>query len=67
MKLHQLLRLVTHNLPIVLFDISNIKICEVCDKDAIDVDLFDYDVLKLTVGYCNDFCLDAALYITLEK
>ena len=67
MQLHQLLRYVHDNTPIIIFDLKDHQICSVRSKGSIDINLYEYDILDFTVGQSNIKGCNAALYITLEK
>lgn len=67
MQLHQLLRFITINTAIMLFDIQGIEICRVSSKYDINVDFYEYPVLDITCGpsYMNGGL--HSIYITIQK
>ena len=67
MELHQLLRYIHDNTPIILFDLKDREICSVRSKESIDVSLYEYSILDFTIGQSNIKGCNAALYITLQK
>lgn len=67
MQLHQLLRYVHDNTPIIIFDLKDNEICSVRSKEHIDINLYEYDILDFTIGPSNIKGCGSALYITLQK
>lgn len=64
MQLHQLLRYISSGTPILIFDIEGVEICNVYDKEDINVDLYEYIIFE--VGIVNFFG-DTKLTITIQK
>lgn len=67
MQLHQLLRYIHDNTPIIIFDLKDNEICSVRSKERINIDLYEYDILDFTVGESNIRGCGSAIYIILEK
>ena len=67
MQLHQFLRYIHDNNPIILFDVKGKEVCSVRSKDDINIDLYEYPILDIGLGYSNIKGCQAAFYITLEK
>jgi len=69
MKLYQFLRKFQSGVPICIFDIAGICICQVESKQDIPLDLYDYDILDISVGIVEYLMIDkrACQYITIEK
>lgn len=67
MQLHQFLRFCVSGIPIILFDIAGIEICKVYTKEDIHVDLYEYPILELNVGFVDLYHHTYGLMITLQK
>lgn len=67
MQLHQLLRIITSNTFIVLFNMSGEIILRVKTKKDIPVDLYEYDIFLISCGQYVENTLQNSLYIMLQK
>lgn len=67
MQLHQFLRHVKDNVSIMIFNLNDVCICSVRDKGNINIDLYEYDILDISLGPSNITGCNYAIYITLEK
>lgn len=71
MELHQLLRVLDENIPIILFDLNGNKLFATATKKAIHVDFYEYRIYEIKFGnyISNEFwnSIQTGLYITLEK
>lgn len=66
MQLHQLLRIVDSNIPIILFDLDFHILEEVSNKSKLSINYYENDVYKITVSFKNIFSQDT-LCIVLYK
>lgn len=68
MKLHQLLRQLQSANPVCIFDIAGMIICQVKSKEAIPQELYDYDILEISLGLIENVVgKRSCLYITIQK
>lgn len=67
MQLHQLLRFITYGTPILLFDVQGVEICKVASKDDINIDLYEYLILDISVGIVDFRRNLHGMYITIQK
>lgn len=67
MQLHQLLRVVNLNVPIIIFDLQQRRLQSVINKDDININLYEEDVFQITCGPFNEYHDIHALYIMLRK
>lgn len=67
MQLYQLLRYIHLGTPIVIFDIQGIEIIKVRDKTLLPIDLYEYTLLDMCLGYFDENNSKIGLYITIEK
>ena len=67
MLLHQLLRIITKDTPIILFDLSGQSLIKVSGKDAIPVDLYEEEIFVISCGNIDEFSKTSSLYIMLKK
>ena len=67
MPLHQFLRIMNNNTPVVLFDISGSVIIKVSSKQDIPIDLYEYDVFQVSCGTFGGDTSKQAVHIMLEK
>jgi len=67
MKLFQLLMLVHSGCGILLFDINGVEIFRCRDKEAVPIELNEYDVLEISANWRDLKTKESALYITLQK
>lgn len=67
MQLHQFLRFLSFGTPIIIFDIQGIEICKVQSKDEIDLELYEYPVMEISVGAINLYKELHGLFITIQK
>jgi len=67
MPLHQLLRMVNTNVPIILFDLQQRRLQSIVNKNDINIDLYEEDVFQITCGPFNEHYNMYALYIMLRK
>lgn len=67
MQLHQFLRYIHDAVPIMIFNLKDVCICSVRDKGNINIDLYEYRILDITLGPCNIKGCNSAIYITIEK
>lgn len=67
MQLHQLLRFISINTAIILFDIQGIEISRVASKYDISIDFYEYPVLEISCGpsYLNNSL--HSIYVTIQK
>lgn len=67
MQLHQLLRFISINTAVILFDIQGIEICRVASKCDINVDFYEYPVLEIACGPSYLHSSLHSIYITIQK
>ena len=69
MQLHQILRIISIESPIVLLDSACVRIAKVRSKIEIDLDLYEYRVLG--IGSANTMFVEnmyqPCIYIIIEK
>ena len=67
MQLHQLLRLIHADIPIIFFDLGGHELFYVSEKSQIHVDYYEYEIYSLDTGPSKTPNRKTALYITLIK
>lgn len=67
MTLYHLLGHIEPAVPLMLFDISGNQICQVKSKEALNIDLYDYDVASISIGRCDLLGRYYAIYLTILK
>ena len=66
MQLHQLLRIVDLNIPIILFNMNFSILEEAETKDKLSIKYYESDVYKITVSFQNTFKQNTLCVILLE-
>ena len=66
MQLHQLLRIVDSNIPIILFDLDFRILEEVESKDKLDIKYYEEDIYKITVNFKDTFNQNTLCIILLK-
>ena len=69
MELHQILRMINVDTPIVLVDLQGISICKVRSKNEIHYDLYEQTVWEISVcaNYFEFYGILTCIKITLKR
>ena len=67
MQLHQVLRMISNNVPIVLFDSTSKVINKGLDKASLNIDLYEEEVFQIACGSYDGDVRIAAIHIMLRK
>lgn len=67
MQLHQLLRTIAVNVPIIILDIEGIEICRIKSKTEVPLDLYEYSVMLISLGIPKNSKCKTYLAILIDK
>lgn len=62
MELYQILRHIKNNTPLRILDLNGNILCNVYDKSAIDINLYEYEILYISIMIRKHTQMNLATY-----